>query len=121
LPAAVAAIPALAACAILGLRALDGCARVTLLLPFATALQAPFAVRVLAGAPVNPRYFQATVPAILVLLAIGATARAGWPRLARVAGVAVGLVLVLGTALHLANTGTSREAVAQHTQTLQPP
>jgi len=112
LPIAVAAIPALAACAILGLRALDGRARVTLLLPFATALLAPFAVRVLAGAPVNPRYFQATVPAILVLLAIGATPRAGWLRLARVAGVAVGLLLAMGTALHLAEPGHGREDVA---------
>ncbi len=111
LPIAVAAVPALAACAMLALRALDWRARLTLMLPFTTALLAPFAVHLLAGAPVNPRYFQATVPAVLVLLAIGATARGGWPRLAPAAGVAVGLLLAVGTALHLAEPGHGREDV----------
>src|SRR5262249_57748447 len=68
--------------------------------------------RVRAGPRASPRYFQATAPAILVLLAIGATPRAGWLRLARVAGVAVGLLLAMGTALHLAEPGHGREDVA---------
>src|SRR5262249_48682029 len=38
--------------------------------------------------------------------------RAGWLRLARVAGVAVGLLLAMGTALHLAEPGHGREDVA---------
>jgi len=112
LPVAVAAVPALVVCGLLGLRVLDWRGRVTLLLPFATALLAPFAVHLLAGAPVSPRYFQATVPALLVLLAIGAAAREAWPGLARGAGVAVALLLATGTALHLAQPGHGREDVA---------
>lgn len=109
LPIALAAAPALAACALLGLRALGWRARVALLLPVAAALLGPFAVRLVLGVSVNPRYFQATVPAILALLAVGAAARGGWPRLAGGAGVAVGLLLVAGTALHLADPGHGRE------------
>jgi 4-amino-4-deoxy-L-arabinose transferase-like glycosyltransferase len=112
LPVAVGALPALVLCTLLGLRVLDWRGRVTLVLPFVTALLAPFAVHLLAGAPVNPRYFQATVPALLVLLAIGAAAREGWPRLARGAGVAVALLLATGTALHLSQPGHGREDVA---------
>jgi mannosyltransferase len=110
-PVALAAAPALAACALLGLGVLDWRARLTLLLPFASALLAPFAVRLLLGVTVNPRYFQATVPALLVLLAVGATARGRWPQLGRAAGIAVGLLLVTGTALDLARPQHGREDV----------
>lgn len=111
LPVAVAAAPALVVCAVLGLRPLDWRGRLTLVLPFATALLAPFAIRVLLGVPVNPRYFQATVPAILVLLAIGSTVVTRWPGLAPAAGAGVGMLLVAGTALHLAEPGHGREDV----------
>src|SRR5262249_44034652 len=111
LPIALAAAPALAACALLGLRALDGRARLTVLLPFATALLAPFAVRLVMGVTVNPRYFQATVPAVLVLLAIGAATRGSWHRLGRAAGYGVGLLLIVGTTLGLAQPGQGREDV----------
>ncbi len=112
LPLALAAAPALAICMVLGLRRLDWRGRLTLLLPIATALLAPFAVRLLLGVAVNPRYFQSTVPAVLVLLAIGATARAVWTRLATAAGVTVGMLLALGTGLHLADPGHGREDTA---------
>jgi hypothetical protein len=111
LPVAMAAAPALAACTILGLRTLDWRARLALVLPIATALLAPFAVRLLLGVAVNPRYFQSTVPAVLVLLAVGAAARGTWPRLAAAAGVAVGLLLAAGTAQHLADPGHGREDI----------
>jgi hypothetical protein len=111
LPVAVAAAPALVVCAVLGLRPLDWRGRLTLVLPFATALLAPFAIRVLLGVPVNPRYFQATVPAILVLLAIGSTVVTRWPGLAPAAGAGVAMLLVAGTALHLAEPGHGREDV----------
>ena len=110
LPVAVAAAPALVICAVLGLRPLDWRGRLTLVLPFATALLAPFAIRVLLGVPVNPRYFQATVPAILVLLAIGSTVVTRWPGLAP-AAVPASDAAVAGTALHLAEPGHGREDV----------
>jgi len=111
LPVAIAAAPALAICAFLGLQRLDRRARLTLALPFATALAAPFLVRFVLGVTVNPRYFQATVPVVLVLLAIGATAVGRWPGLGRAAGAGVGILLVAGTALHLAHPGHGREDV----------
>ena len=111
LPVALAAGPALAVCIALGLRALGWRERLTVLLPIATALLAPFAVRLLLGVAVNPRYFQSTVPAVLVLLAVGAAARTMWPRLATVAGLAVGVLLASGTALHLAEPGHGREDI----------
>jgi uncharacterized membrane protein len=67
LPVALAAAPALAACVLIGLRSLAWRQRITVLLPIATALLAPFAVRLVLGVTVNPRYFQSTVPALLVL------------------------------------------------------
>jgi mannosyltransferase len=112
LPVALAAAPALVVCAVLGLRALDWRRRLTLVLPFATALLAPFVIRVVLGVPANPRYFQATVPAVLVLLAIGSTVATRWPGLARAAGTGVGVLLVAGTALHLTDPGHGREDVA---------
>jgi len=119
LPVALAAVPALAACTLLGLARLDWRARLTLLLPFATALLVPFAVRLILGVTINPRYFQATVPAVLVLLAVGATARGARSRLAQGAGVAVGVLLATGTALHLAQPGHGREDVSAATAWLR--
>lgn len=111
LPVALAAAPALAVCAVLGLRALSPRARLGLLLPPAAALVGPFAARLVLGVSLNPRYFQAAVPAVLVLLAVGAAAPGAWQQLARGAGVAVGLLLASGTALHLAEPGHGREDV----------
>src|SRR5262249_38765355 len=99
------------ACTLLGLRALDWRSRLTVLLPFATTLLAPFAVRLVMGVTVNPRYFQATVPAILVLLAIGAATSGSLQRLGRASGCGVGLLLLVGTTLGLAQPGQGREDV----------
>src|SRR4029453_7423575 len=88
-----------------------GVARPPLPPPFATALLVPFAVRLILGVTITPRYFQATVPAVLVLLAVGATARGARSRLAQGAGVAVGVLLATGTALHLAQPGRGRAGV----------
>lgn len=118
LPVALVALPALAACALVGLATLNRAARLTLLLPFATAVLAPFAVRLLLGVTVNPRYFQATVPALLVLLAVGAASRAHL-RVARPAGIAVGVLLAAGTGLHLAQPGHGREDIAAATAWLE--
>ena len=111
LPVVLAATPALLVCAVLGLRRTDRRGRLALVLPCATALLAPFVIRLLLGLPVNPRYFQATVPAVLVLLAIGSTAVTRWPGLAPAAGIGVGVLLVAGTGLHLAAPGHGREDV----------
>ncbi len=111
LPVALAAAPALATCAVLGVRALGWRERLTVVLPIASALVAPFAVRLLLGVAVNPRYFQSTVPALLVLLAVGAAARTTRPWLASRAGIAVGVLLATGTALHLAEPGHGREDI----------
>jgi uncharacterized membrane protein len=110
-PIALAAAPALALCAVIALRSLGWRERLTLAVPIATALLAPFAIRLLLGVAVNPRYFQTIVPAVLVLLAVGATARVAWPRLATGAGIGVGVLLAAGTALHLAEPGHGREDI----------
>jgi uncharacterized membrane protein len=112
LPIALAATPALLACAVLALRTIDWRVRLTLVLPIATALLAPFVIRLVLGVAVNPRYFQSTVPAVLVLLAVGAAARGAWPRLATGAGIAVGCLLAAGTALHVADPGHGREDIS---------
>ncbi len=111
LPIALAATPVLVACGLLGLGRLGWRARLVLVLPLAAALLGPFAVRLVLGVGVNPRYFQATVPAVLVMLAAGASGHGAWPRLARTAGVAVGILLAAGTALHLADPAHGREDV----------
>jgi hypothetical protein len=43
-----------------------------------SALLGPFAARLVLGVSLNPRYFQSAVPAILVLLAVGASAEGAW-------------------------------------------
>lgn len=116
-PVALAALPALAACGVAGVAALDWRGRLTLLLPIATAWLAPFAVALLLDVAINPRYFQATVPALLVLLAVGASGDRS--RVARSAGVAVGLLLAGGTALHLAQPGHGREDITAATDWLR--
>ncbi len=118
-PIALAAAPALIACALLALGTLTWPGRLTLVLPVAVALFGPFAVRLVLGVAVNPRYFQATVPAILVLLAIGAAVRGAWTRVARVAGATTGLLLATGTALHLAEPGHGREDIRAATAWLE--
>jgi hypothetical protein len=111
LPVALAAGPVLACCALLALRGLARELWPALLLPLATTWLAPFAIRLVLGVGVNPRYFQASVPALLVLLAVGAASR-GWSRLpAPAVGVALGALLVAGTARHLADPGHGREDV----------
>jgi uncharacterized membrane protein len=110
LPVAIAATPVLAACVLLGLGSLDRRSRVTLVLPIASAFLAPFAVpHLVPGVAVNPRYFQPIVPAVLVVLGIGAAARTSWSSLARGAGVAIAVVLAGATVLHLAEPGRGRE------------
>ena len=111
LPVALVAAPAILVCCVLGLRTLDPRGRLTLLLPMATAVLAPFAVRLVLGVAVNPRYFQSIVPALLVLLAVGAAAQGAWRRAGLVAGTVVGLVLLAATALHLAQPGHGREDI----------
>jgi 4-amino-4-deoxy-L-arabinose transferase-like glycosyltransferase len=115
LPIALAAAPALALCAAIALRSLGWRERLTLALPIATALLAPFAIRLVLGVAVNPRYFQTIVPAVLVLLAAGAGARIGWPRVATGAGIGVGVLLATGTAMHLADPGHGREDIGAAT------
>jgi uncharacterized membrane protein len=111
LPVALAAAPAILLCGVLGVARLDWRGRLALLLPIATAVLAPFAVRIVLGVPVNPRYFQSIVPALLVVLAVGATARGVRWHAAQVAGVVVGIVMVWATALHLAQPGHGREDI----------
>jgi hypothetical protein len=76
---------------------------------------------------VNPRYFHSIVPALLVLLAVGATARGAWRRAGLVAGAVVAAVLTGATALHLADPGHGREDIraattwlGAHVPTTQP-
>lgn len=111
LPLALAAAPALAGCAFLALRDLDRRLWPTLLLPLASSWLAPFAIRLLLGVGVNPRYFQASVPALLTLLALGAAARGAGSRVARVAGLAVAALFAAGTTRHLAQPDHGREDV----------
>jgi uncharacterized membrane protein len=111
LPVAIVAAPVLAACVLLGFAALGWRSRLTLVLPIASTLLAPFAVHLVLAVAVHPRYFQAMAPAVLVLLGIGAAARARPPWLARAAGVAVGLVLAGATARHLTEPGHGREDI----------
>src|SRR5262249_14503210 len=111
LPVALAATPALLVCAVLGLRSTDWRGRLALVLPCATALLAPFGVRLLLDVAVHPSYLQATVPAVLVLLALGSTAITRWPGLAPAAGIGVGVLLVAGTIMHLSEPGHGREDV----------
>ena len=109
----LAAAPALAACALLGLRALDWRGRLTLRAALRDrAAGARSRSALVLGVAVNPRYFQATVPAVLVLLAVGAAARRAGRGSRRRRGIAVGLLLVAGTALHLAEPGHGREDIA---------
>jgi uncharacterized membrane protein len=111
LPIALLAAPALVVCGLLGVARLDWRGRLVLALPIAAAVLAPFTIRLVLGVAVNPRYFQSTVPAVLVLLAIGATVPGARARWSRAAGVAVGLLLIVATALHLAEPGHGREDV----------
>ena len=111
LPVALAAAPALAACGLLGLDRVGRTGGLVLVVPLAAALLGPFAVRLVLGVGVNPRYFQATIPAVLVLLAAGASWRGAWPRAGRTAAVAVGLLFATGTGLHLAEPAHGREDV----------
>jgi hypothetical protein len=111
LPSALVAAPAILLCGGLGLATLDRRGRLAVLLPSAAAVLAPFAIRLVLGVAVNPRYFQSIVPALLVLLAVGAAARGTWQRAGRVAGGVVAMVLVGATALHLAQPGHGREDV----------
>jgi len=99
--AVVGAVPA-AACALASLRGLDRGARLALLVPCGVVLAVPFAVRLVLGVAVNPRYFMAGAPALLVILAAGA---ARW----RLAGAALAVVLAVGLGLHLAQPGHGRE------------
>lgn len=99
--AAVGAVPA-AACVLAALRGLDRPARLMLFVPGIVVLAVPFAVHLVLGVAVNPRYFMAGAPALLVLLAAGA---ARW----RAAGAALALVLAVGLGLHLATPGHGRE------------
>ncbi len=99
--AAVGAVPA-AACTLAALPGLDRPARLALFVPGLVVLAVPFAVHLVLGVAVNPRYFMAAAPALLVLLAAGA---ARW----RAAGAALALVLAVGLGLHLAEPGHGRE------------
>src|SRR5579875_3288589 len=69
--AAVGVVPA-AACALAALPALDRPARLALFVPGLVVLAVPFVVHLVLGVAVNPRYFMAAAPALLVLLAAGA-------------------------------------------------
>src|SRR5262249_48569276 len=111
LPVALAAAPALGVCGVLGPRAFSPRAGPGALLPPAAALLGPFAAHLVLGVSLNPRYFQSAVPAVLVLLAIGATTLGAWQQLARGAGIAVGVLLASATALQLAEPGHGREDV----------
>jgi hypothetical protein len=127
LPVALVTTPAILACGLLGASTLDWRGRLAVLLPIATAVLAPFAVRIVLGVAVNPRYFQSIVPAVLVLLAVGATAPGAWRRAGLVAGGVVAAVLTGATTLHLADPGHGREDIraattwlGAHVPTTQP-
>jgi len=111
LPITLAAAPALALCTVLGLRMVHSRSRLVLLLPLSAALLGPFAARLVVGVSLNPRYFQSAVPAVLVSLAVGASAEGACQLLARAAGVGVGVPFVAATAMHFAPPGHGREEV----------
>jgi uncharacterized membrane protein len=110
-PVAVLAAPVVAACGILGLRAARRAGWLALVVPLVPALVAPLAVPMLLDVAVNPRYFQTAVPALLVVLALGAASRGASRPLGRALGTGVAGVLIAGTVLHLANPGHGREDV----------
>jgi uncharacterized membrane protein len=112
LPVALLAAPVIAACGFLGLRAAGRAGLLALVLPLVPALVAPLLVPFVLDVAVNPRYFQSVVPALLVLLALGAASPRAAGRLAPALGAGTAAVLAIGTALHLAQPGHGREDIA---------
>jgi hypothetical protein len=110
LPIALLALPAFAVVALAGIRLVSRPAGVALLSAFGVALLAPFFYRLAAGAGVHPRYFAAAIAPVLVLTAVGmAPDRLSSPR--GISTIALGLVMMLATFLHLRDTGHGREDV----------
>jgi len=108
LPYALAGAIPLTAAVISGLRRVESAALRLLLVPLATTLVGPFAVSVVLGVSVNPRYFVTAVPALLLLLAIGSAARTPFQRGLRIGVVAL---FVVASGLHVRTPGHGREDV----------
>jgi len=112
LPVALLAAPVIAACALVGLRSAGRAGLLALVLPLLPALVLPLLVPFVLDVAVNPRYFQSVVPALLVLLALGAASTSVARRFAPALGAGTAAVLVIGTVLHLAEPGHGREDIA---------
>jgi len=110
LPLAMIAAVALAAIAAVGLREMRRIARLVILIPLATALVGPFAVRVILPGGLNPRYFAAGLPGFLLFIASGMTTGARM-RSGRLAIVVLALTMLLGVARHVADPGFPREDI----------
>jgi hypothetical protein len=126
-PVALVAAPIIATAAVFGLKAAGRPGLLALVLPLVPALLAPVLVPFVLDVSVNPRYFQTAVPALLVLLALGASSQLAARRVGSALGAGLTGVLVVGTALHLAEPGHGREDVADagtwlaaHVATTQP-
>ena len=110
LPIALAALPAFLVIVTAAFRELGHDGRRVLLVTFGVALLAPFLYRLAAGAGVHPRYFAAAIAPVLVVIAIGmAPDRPASGR--GVATVALGLIMVYASFLHLRDTGHGREDI----------
>ena len=107
------ALPTCAAVFVIGLAALRSVSReslVVLLAIILATLLGPFAASLFFDISINPRYAMASIPAILVLLAVGCAAAAR-RRLTVVAPVILVICMIVGSALHLLDPGHGREDV----------
>jgi uncharacterized membrane protein len=111
-PVALVAAPIIAACGVFGLRAAGRPGLLALVLPLVPALLAPLLMPFVLDVAINPRYFQTVVPALLVLLALGASSELAARRVGPALGVGLAGVLAAGTVLHLAEPGHGREDIA---------
>ena len=112
LPVALAAAPVVLAVLWFALRATSRTSRLTLLVPLLPALVVPLLAPLFLRVPVNPRYFIAIVPAIFVFFAAGLAWSGAGRTFARAAGLALGCLLAVATARHLADPGHGREDTA---------
>lgn len=111
LPLALPGLAALAVTAAIGVHAAERRARLVLLTTLGVTLLGPAAVGlVMPGVGMNPRYAVAGMPALLVTLGIGAAASHG-RRVAMLAATALGAIMLVGSALHVAQPLDGREDI----------
>ena len=109
LPLALFAIVPLCVCVLRGFNALIENGRVVVSVVLFVTLIGPFVVvQVLRDVSVNPRYFVAGAPALFVLVAAGMSLGKLSTLRRRTSTLALLVVIVTGTVLHLANPGHGR-------------